>query len=178
MLSVAKITLLSEYEYWTLLEWYRQGITKLLGQKSECYFLHQKCQMDFCRILLHAFLCMLQYEEKVVCSYSLWPRCTEVWRCITYILFCISQCLVCFMWCMYCTEQTINALPCPGLPNIWQNTAVLASPMALPACPHKDSIKMNARVKVWQNDTERGKLKQWKKTLPHCHFVHHRSQTD
>jgi len=35
----------------------RQGITKLLGQKSEYYFLHQECHMDLCRIfLLHAVI--------------------------------------------------------------------------------------------------------------------------
>jgi hypothetical protein len=45
---------------------------------------------------------------------------------------------------------------CPALPNIWQNTAALASAVALPACPHNDSVKMNARVEDWQNDTERG----------------------
>jgi hypothetical protein len=38
--------------------------------------------------------------------------------------------------------------------------------MALPACPHKDSIKMNARMEDWQNDTEWGKLKQWEKNHP------------
>jgi len=50
--------------------------------------------------------------------------------------------------------------------------------MACPACPHKDSIKMNARMEDWQNDTMWGKLKQRGKKLPQCHFVHHKSHTD
>ena len=52
------------------------------------------------------------------------------------------------------------------------------SRMALPACPLKNSVKMNAGTGDWQNDTEWGKLKQKKKNLPEWDFVHHKSHTD
>jgi hypothetical protein len=50
--------------------------------------------------------------------------------------------------------------------------------MALPACPHRNSVKMNASMEDWQNDTELGKLKQLEKKLSQCHFVHHKYHTD
>jgi hypothetical protein len=148
MLSVAKIILVCEYEYWELFEVIQAGNNQATRQKSEYYFLHKKFHMDFCRIfLLHAVLCMLQYAETVVCRIILCHQDTtrfgDAKQSVLYL-----SCPVCFLWCMYCTEQTIlwslavNALLCPVLPNIWQNIVLLGSPMACTA---------------W------GKLKQWKK---------------
>ena len=43
---------------------------------------------------------------------------------------------------------------------------------ALPACPDKNSIKVDASMERWWND-DRGKRKYLKRNWYQCHFVHH-----